>query len=82
MATLHGSWIIQGESVGYLWIWAEAWRDLGEAIEPEAESEIRPHPFNLDKESLKAYLKGLTGKIPPDFDSLWQTEIITLPSQT
>jgi SNF2 family DNA or RNA helicase len=82
MATLHGSWIIQGESVGYLWIWAEAWRDMGEAIEPANESEIRPHPFNLDKESLKACLKELTGKIPPDFDSLWQTEIITLPSQT
>ena len=53
MATLHGSWIIQGESVGYLWIWAEAWRDMSEAIEPANESEIRPHPFNLDKESLK-----------------------------
>jgi SNF2 family DNA or RNA helicase len=82
MATLHGSWIIQGESVGYLWIWAEAWRDLGEVIEPANESEIRSHPFNLDKESLRACLKELTGKIPPDFDSLWQTEIITLPSQT
>jgi SNF2 family DNA or RNA helicase len=82
MATLHGSWIIQGESVGYLWIWAEAWRDLSETSESEAESEIRPHPFNLDKESLRACLKELTGKIPPDFDSLWQTEIITLPSQT
>ena len=58
MATLHGSWIIQGESVGYLWIWAEAWRDLSETSEPEAESEIRPHPFNLDKESLKACEKN------------------------
>jgi SNF2 family DNA or RNA helicase len=82
MATLHGSWIIQGESVGYLWIWAEAWRDLSETSEPEAESEIRPHPFNLDKESLRSALQELTGKISPDFDSLWQTEIITLPSQT
>ena len=82
MATLHGSWIIQGESVGYLWIWAEAWRDLGEAIEPANESEIRPHPFNLDKESFKTCLQELTGKISPDFDALWQTEIITLPSQT
>jgi SNF2 family DNA or RNA helicase len=82
MATLHGSWIIQGESVGYLWIWAEAWRDLNETSEPEAESEIRPHPFNLEKESLRSALQELTGKIPPDFDSLWQTEIITLPSQT
>jgi SNF2 family DNA or RNA helicase len=82
MATLHGSWIIQGESVNYLWIWAEAWRDLSETSESEAESAIRPHPFNLDKESLRACLKELTGKIPPDFDSLWQTEMITLPSQT
>jgi len=82
MATLHGSWIIQGESVGYLWIWAEAWRDLGETSEPTNESEIHPHPFNLDKESLKTCLQEGIGKLPPDFESLWQTEIITLPSQT
>ena len=57
MATLHGSWIIRPESVGYLWIWAEAWRDMSETNQPEAESAIRRHPFNLDKESLKACLK-------------------------
>ena len=34
MATLHGSWTIQGKSVGYLWIWAEAWRDITETSEP------------------------------------------------
>ncbi len=82
MATLHGSWIIQPESVDYLLIWAEAWRDLSETVETVNKSEISLHPFNLDQESLKTCLQKWIKKIPPDFDTLWQSEIITLPSQT
>ena len=82
MTTLHGSWIISAESIGYLFIWAQAWRDSSEIVDLVHNSEISPHPFNLDKESLRAYLQEWIGKIPPNFDSLWYTEIVSLPSQT
>ncbi len=82
MATLHGSWITQPESDGYLFIWAEAWRDPNELEPRSPESEILPHPFNLEKASLQANLQEWLGFSPSDFNSLWQTEVVTLPSQT
>jgi SNF2 family DNA or RNA helicase len=90
MSTLHGSWICQSVN-SYFFIWAETWRTLTPADDPNLSEPIPLHPFTIKREESIAFFDShdipltkvfhLENNIEEIIDKRWQTEIITLPSQ-
>ncbi|GBF82327.1 DEAD/DEAH box helicase [Aphanothece sacrum] len=79
MAILHGSWLKKSQH-SYFFIWAEAWRNLSDYS--PLDSLIYSHPFTLNQSELIEYLQSKKLYLTVNKFSSWQTEIITLPSQT
>jgi SNF2 family DNA or RNA helicase len=87
MSTLHGSWILQPAN-SYFFLWGETWRNLDiESKKSLSSSEsVTLHPFNLTQPELSSFLSShnLLGDLNSNILSQdrWQTEIISLPSQS
>jgi SNF2 family DNA or RNA helicase len=82
MSTLHGSWIVKPAN-SYFFLWGETWRNLDSDSNSES---VTLHPFNLNQQELLSFLHSQNLlqnlKTDPLSQDSWQSEIITLPSQT
>lgn len=80
MTALHGSWIIES---GYLFLWGETWRSRNAVKPVQLENLPTAHPYGMTEAQLQSELSSHLGNLTvDDSQGQWQTQTVTLPSQT